>query len=311
MSYQNRKVAVVVPAHNEARFIGDVIKAIPPLVDLIIVVDDGSSDETCEVVRRIADRRVELVRLEVNSGLGAAMVTGYRQALKSDADIVVKMDGDGQMSADDLPCLLEGLDGEYGYVKGNRFLAGSPRPHMPSPRFFGNLVLTFLTKLASGYWHIFDAQNGYTAIRASVLRLLDLDAIDKGFFFENDMLVQLNIHNVKVKDVPMLPKYGEEKSDIRPLSVTLRFPYLLIKRFLFRIYRKYMVQDFSPVALFLVTGALLFFWGVSFGLLLLVRSNLTGTAAPTGTIMLSVVPLFLGFQLILQALVLDIQESPR
>jgi glycosyltransferase involved in cell wall biosynthesis len=312
MGYRGAKVAVVVPAHNEADFVGGVVRSIPEYVDVIVVVDDASTDGTSAVVTGLSDPRVTLVRLERNAGVGGATVTGYRKALDLGGDVVVKMDGDGQMSADDLPRLLDAvLANGVAYAKGNRFLVGSLRRAMPFFRLVGNVILTFLTKLASGYWHVFDPQNGYTAIRADVLRQLDLDAVHRGYFFENDMLVQLNLFNHKVRDVPMVARYGGEKSGISPMRVGMVFPVLLLSRFVLRIYRKYVLRDFSPIALFLLSGFGLFGWGVTFGVFLLVRSNTTGVPTPTGTIMLAIVPLFLGFQLLLEALVLDIQETPR
>jgi len=312
MSYKDRTVAVVIPAHNEAAFIGSVIRTLPSYVDTIIVVDDASTDGTAEVARRTEDRRVHVIILDRNSGVGGAMVAGYRLAMEVGSDIVVKMDGDGQMSPDDLPGLLDAMaEGQFVYAKGNRFLMGSPREDMPRSRFVGNMVLTFLTKLASGYWHIFDPQNGYTAISSAALELLDLEMVHKGYFFENDILVQLNLHGFRVKDVPMRACYGNEASGINPVQISVSFPRLLLQRFLYRVYRKYMLRDFSPVALFLLTGCALFLWGVLFGVFLWVRGKMAGVAAPTGTIMLAIVPLFIGFQLLLQGIVLDIQETPK
>ncbi len=312
MSYQDRTVAVVVPAHDEAAFIADVIRGVPAYVDTIIVVDDASTDGTAAVAQKSGDGRVQVLILSKNVGVGGAMVEGYRRALEAGADIVVKMDGDGQMPPEHLPALLDALvrDG-YAYAKGNRFLLGTPRRTMPRPRFIGNMTLTFLTKMASGYWHIFDPQNGYTVISADALRRVDLDAVHRGYFFENDMLVQLNINQLRVRDVPMRARYGTETSELRPFQVGYSFPGLLLQRFAYRIYQKYMLRDFSPIALFLLTGALLFLWGVGFGVFLWIKGRLQMVPTPTGTIMLAIVPLFLGFQLLLQAIVLDIQETPR
>lgn len=312
MSYQGRRVAVVIPARNEAPFVGEVIRAMPACVDSVVVVDDASTDGTGEAARAVGDSRVEILRHQANMGVGGAMVTGYRRALEVGADVIVKMDGDGQMSPDDLPALLDAVTSEgCAYAKGNRFLVGAPRAIMPRTRFMGNMALAFLTKLASGYWNIFDPQNGYTAIRSDALRQIDLDALDRGYFFENDMLVQLNIRRLRVKDVPMPARYGGEASGIRPFRVGLGFSRLLLQRFAYRVYQKYMLRDFSPIALFLLAGGALFLWGLGFGVFLWVRGRMMGMPTATGTIMLAVVPLFLGFQLLLQAIVLDIQETPR
>ena len=182
---------------------------------------------------------------------------------------------------------------------------------MPPLRIFGNIVLTFLTKAASGYWHIFDPQNGYTAIRSNAIQSLDLEKVEKRFFFENDMLVHLNIHNYRVTDIAMPARYGEEASDVRISRVLIAFPPLLLRRFGYRIFQKYILRNFSPIALFLLLGLPIFLWGAFFGLYLWARAFITAEPTPTGSIMLALVPIVLGFQLLLQAIVLDIQETPR
>jgi len=224
----------------------------------------------------------------------------------------VKMDGDGQMDPAYLSSLLDCLiEHNYDYAKGNRFLASESLSFMPRHRVFGNIVLTFMTKLASGYWDIFDPQNGYTAIKANALRHLNLDAIHKRFFFENDMLIHLNFFGLRVKDVSIPARYGEEKSDLNPFKISVTFPLLLLRRFFYRVYQKYVLRDFSPIALFLFLGLALFGWGVAFGVYLWIESQFTHQLTPTGTIMLALLPLILGFQLLLQAIVLDIQETPK
>jgi glycosyltransferase involved in cell wall biosynthesis len=310
--YKGHKLAVVVPAHNEAPHIGKVVRSMPDIVDHVIVVDDCSQDNTSEAASACGDQRLVLLKTPKNQGVGGATVLGYGRAIELNSDISIKMDGDGQMSPAHLPALLDAIiDQGYDYAKGNRFLAGDSLAQMPRHRLFGNVVLTFLTKLASGYWHIFDPQNGYTAIRTNALKVLDLNAIHRGFFFENDMLSQLNYQNLRVKDIAIPAIYGEEVSDLNPLKIGLTFPALLLRRFFSRIYQKYVLRDFSPIALFLLLGFLLFGWGALFGLYLWARSLITGNPTPTGTIMLALLPLILGFQLLLQAFVLDIQETPK
>jgi glycosyltransferase involved in cell wall biosynthesis len=310
--YKGRRVAVVVPAHNEARFIDRVIRTMPLFVDHVVVVDDASTDRTAEVARATGDARVAVLGTPVNLGVGGAMRLGYREALRLQADLVAKMDGDGQMAPECLGSLLDALtDAGYDYAKGNRFLHSGSLGAMPAVRRLGNMVLTFMTKLASGYWHVFDPQNGYTAIRAECLSRLDLDAVHSGYFFENDMLLQLNLNGFRVRDVPTPAHYGEETSDLSVLRVGLFFPLLLARRFAWRVYQKYVLRDFSPIALFLGLGLLLFGWGAGFGAYIWVKSNWTGHPTPTGTIMLALLPLILGFQLLLQAIVLDIQDSAK
>lgn len=284
----------------------------PEFVDHLIVVDDNSTDNTREVVQAMAEPRLILLKTPHNQGVGGAVTLGYRKALELESGIIVKMDGDGQMREEYLPALLDAIALEgYDYAKGNRFLAGASLAVMPRHRLFGNIVLTFMTKMASGYWHIFDPQNGYTAISAKALRVLDLDRIYKGYFFENDMLINLNFFRSRVKDVAIPSHYGDEQSGINLFRVSFTFPFLLLQSFINRIYQKYVLRDFSPIALFLLTGLPLFVWGMAFGIYIWIKSYETGHQTATGTIMLALLPLFLGFQLLLQAFVMDIQETPK
>ncbi|MGI9106257.1 MAG: glycosyltransferase family 2 protein [Pyrinomonadaceae bacterium] len=310
--YKDQRIATILPAHNEARHIGDAIRSMPEFVDFVIVVDDCSQDDTSGAARACGDARVIVLLPEQNQGVGGATMLGYAKGVELGSDILVKMDGDGQMDPEYLAPLLDALiEQDYDYAKGNRFLAGESLTQMPKLRLFGNVVLTFMTKLASGYWHIFDPQNGYTAIKADALRVLDLKGVHKRFFFENDMLSHLNYQNARVKDVAIPARYGEEVSDLNPFKIGVTFPFLLLRRYFRRLYQKYVLRDFSPIALFMLTGFLLFLWGTAFGIYLWIKSNLTGQSTPTGTIMLALLPLILGFQLLLQAIVLDIQETPK
>lgn len=310
--YKDRRIAVVVPAYNEARLVGQVIRTMPDFIDHVIAVDDCSTDDTFEVINAFDKRRVLAVRTSQNQGVGGATLLGYEHALKLSADIIVKMDGDGQMQPDYIHALLDVLiEHNYDYAKGNRFLASASLRQMPRHRLFGNVILTFANKVASGYWHVFDPQNGYTAITAETLRRLDLTSVHKRYFFENDMLIALNFNNARVRDVPIPARYGNEKSDLSPFKAGVTFPFLFIPRFWRRIYQKYVLRDFSPIALFLFVGLLLLIWGAGFGAYHWIKSVVTGHVTPTGTVMLSVLPLILGFQLILEAIVLDIREAPR
>lgn len=310
--YKGNHVTTVVPAHNEALHVGRVVETLPEFVDRIIVVDDCSHDGTAEAALSCGDSRLLVLGTLSNQGVGGAVVLGYRKALELGSDIVVKMDGDGQMAPEYLSSLLDAIvDQGYDYAKGNRFLASDSLGQMPRGRLLGNIGLTFLTKLASGYWHIFDPQNGYTAIKSGVLRMLDLDLVHKRFFFENDILVHLNLMNSRVKDVAIPARYAEEVSDLGLVRVGLTFPLLLLRRYFRRIYQKYVLRDFSPIALFLFLGTALFSWGALFGCYLWIKSYLTQHPTTTGTIILALLPLILGFQLMLQAFVMDIQETPK
>jgi glycosyltransferase involved in cell wall biosynthesis len=310
--YKGHRVTTVVPAHNEALLIGKVVTTTPEFVDHIIVVDDCSRDSTAEAALGCGDPRLSVVTTPSNLGVGGATLLGFRKAVELGSDIVVKMDGDGQMRPDYLSSLLDTItDQGYDYAKGNRFLAGEALSLMPRHRIFGNVLLTFMTKLASGYWHIFDPQNGYLAIKADALRVLDLERVHKGYFFENDMLVNLNFFGLRVKDVAIPAHYGDEKSGINLFQVGSTFPFLLLQRFFRRIYQKYILRDFSPIALFLTVGFSLVAWGILFGTYVWIKSAVLDHPAPTGTIMLVVLPLIIGFELMLQAIVLDIHETPK
>jgi glycosyltransferase involved in cell wall biosynthesis len=309
--YKDKRIGVVIPAYNEARHLGQVIADAPEFVDCLIVVDDCSTDETAKIIQSASDDRLIGLRTESNQGVGGATVLGYLKANELECDIVVKMDGDGQMSSDHLPRLLDAILDGYDYAKGNRFLAGAALASMPRHRLFGNIILTFLNKLASGYWHIFDPQNGYTAIARPALQRLELEGLHHRYFFENDMLIALNFNNARVIDVAIPALYGTEHSDLNPFRAGITFPLLFLPRFWRRIYQKYILRDFSPIALFLIMGLLLFAWGFVFGAYHWILSIVTNHVATTGTVMLAVLPLILGFQLVLQAIVLDIQETPK
>lgn len=311
--FEGRKVAVVIPARNEVNHIVGVLAKMPDFVDLAVVVDDGSTDGTAEAVSRSGDGRVRLIRrIAPPHGVGAATVEGFRCALAEGADLIVKVDGDGQMDPAQIDLLLRPLTQEgYDYAKANRFLHSDALQKMPVTRLLGNLALTFLTKLASGYWHVFDPQNGFVAIRSERLRELPLERIATDFFFENDMLISLNILGARVRDVAIPAHYGDEVSDLRIWRVLMTFPFRLAKGLGRRIWQKYVLRDFSPIAMFWLLGLPLLTFGFCFGLWHWFLSLYTGRPAPTGTVMLSVLPFLIGFEFILQAIILEIQESQR
>jgi len=310
--YRDNRIHVIVPAFNVAGHISDVLKGIPPFVDAITVVDDCSTDQTADRVSASGDRRVTLIRHEVNQGVGGAMITGFKEALQHPDSIVVKMDGDGQMDPAYLPDLLDPIiDRQCDYAKGNRFLFHRELETMPKHRLAGNFALTFLTKLASGYWNVFDPQNGYIAVSSRILKLLDFDRLSKRYFFENDMLIHLNIFNFRVHDIPIPALYGNEKSSMNIGAILLSFPFYLFRRYWYRFYRKHVLRDFSPVALFMLTGLPLLLWGIGFGGYTWYISYTRLVYASTGTVMLSVLPFLVGFELILQAIVLEINNTPK
>lgn len=310
--YQDARIAVVIPTFCEAGRLPGVLAGLPPWVDHILVVDDASTDNTVEVLGTIADPRVRLLRHDHNQGVGAAVLTGWRQARELGAEILVKMDGDGQMDPAQLPELLDPIRrGVADCVKGNRFLHGRALAQMPWRRRIGNIGLSFLAKLASGYWPVFDPTNGYLAIHASVAALLDESRLHPRFFFENSLLIELGLHRAVVRDVYLPARYGDKVSHLSETRALVDFPPRLVRGFWRRILLQYFVRDFSAVSLFLVAGAVCAVFGAAWGGWHWAVSARTGVVTPTGTVMIAVLPLILGLQLLLQALVMDVQNVPR
>jgi glycosyltransferase involved in cell wall biosynthesis len=308
--YKDRVISVSVPAHNEELLIQKVVETMPDFVDHIVIVDDCSTDATAEKVGALADPRVELVRHEQNKGVGGAILTAHRRALELGADCVVVMAGDAQMDPAYLPALLDPIvEGGCGFAKANRFFSIDSFRGMPRHRIVGNVVLSFMTKLASGYWNLFDPQNGYTAIRRDALERLDLDRIAETYEFENDLLINLNILDVRATDVAVPAVYGQEVSGMRLSRVAPAILGLLTRGFVKRVLWKYVLRGFSPIALFLFTGLALLAWSILFGMWV-IWHTLGPPEASTGTVLLAVVPFVIGVELLINALTLDIQRSP-
>jgi len=306
------RVGVIIPAYRAADTIERVLSGVPRWVDAVYVVDDASPDETGARARTVTDPRVQLLVHDVNRGVGGAMVTGYRHARRDGMDICIKMDADDQMDPACLPELIEALvSGRADYAKGNRFHDTKALRQMPFIRQVGNACLSFLIKAASGQWHVFDPTNGYTAIHRTALAALDFGKLHPRYFFESPMLIMLRRIGAVVEDVPMPARYGGTPSHLSVGRTVLEFPWLLLRHGLRRILWQYFVVDFNAVSLFLVSGVPLVSYGVLFGLYHWVDSYRRNVLTPTGTVMLAVLPLILGFQLLLQALVLDIQNAPR
>lgn len=308
--YRGAVVAAVVPAYREEKMIAQVIETMPAFVDHIVIVDDCSPDSTSEVVRAIADPRVTLIRHEENQGVGGAIITAHKAAMELGADVNVVMAGDAQMDPAYLPALLDKVtDDGYGFAKANRFYAPESFEGMPGHRVFGNIVLSFLTKLASGYWNLFDPQNGYTAVRTEVLRRVPLDRVARRYSFENDLLIHLNVLQVPAVDVPIPAVYGDEVSSIKLRRVVPELLKRLTVGFWSRIWYRYVLWSFSPVALLLFVGLALLVLGVAVTIWLFFATF--GTAIATaGTVMLAALPLMIGTQMLISALQLDIQATP-
>ncbi len=307
---EGKRVAVVVPAHNEEKLIGETIRGIPEFVDRIYVVDDLSTDGTVDAVRTLADPRVELIEHERNLGVGGAILTGYHRALAERMDVTAVMAADAQMDPDDLETLAGPVArGEVDYAKANRLFTGQAWEVIPRYRYLGNAVLSLLTKIASGYWHVADSQSGYTAISLQYLELLDLDRIYPRYGFPNDLLVHLNVWNARVRDYPSRPIYGVgERSGIRLRKVVPSISWLLVKGFFWRMREKYVIRDFHPLVFFYALGLLATAIGLGLGIAELVLRILGNDITPA-TIVLVALLLISGSQFTLFAMWFDMESN--
>ena len=257
--YKGKSVCVVIPSFNEETQIGNVIETMPAYVDKMVIIDDASRDNTSNIVRGYQknSRRIELIVHETNQGVGAAIASGYKWARDHDYDIAAVMAGDGQMDPEDLPSLLDPVvEDKADYSKGNRLFTGEAYRKIPKARYFGNAFLSLLTKIASGYWHIADFQSGYTVINKWALHTIDWDRMYKRFGQPNDLLVRMNVYNLRVMDIPIEPVYNiGERSKINLFKVSFTIGWLLIKLFFWRMKEKYIIRDFHPLIFFYVFGA--------------------------------------------------------
>lgn len=303
---------MVIPVYRVEAQVESVVRSIPDWVRTIVVVDDASPDRSAERVEALQDPRVVLLRHVANRGVGAAMVTGIECAIAAGAEIVVKMDGDGQMDATQLPDLLQPLiEHEADVTKGNRYQHMRSLRRMPLARMVGNAALTFLLKLASGHWPIFDPANGFLAARTDVLRRLELEQLPRRYFFESGLLIELGLIGAKVRDVPIPARYGHENSSLNIWRALLEFPPRLAWGLCRRVFKRYFLYDFTAVSLMILTGVPLLLFGVLFGAYHWYLSLSSGLPATTGTVILAALPVILGFQLLLQALAGDIASTPR
>lgn len=304
-------IAVIIPCYNVERHVEEVVRSIPDFVETVVAVDDCSTDRTAEKLHELSDPRLTVAAHNQNQGIGGAMCTGYRIALDQGATICVKMDGDGQMDPDFIPDLVEPLvSGEADYVKGNRFHHIGGLKTMPTIRLLGNGLLSFATKLVSGYWSIFDPTNGFTAIRSAVLQHINLDRFAKRYFFETSVLTELNIEGAAVCDVEMPAQYGDEPSSLSIKSIIRSFPFLMIRALARRFFWRYLVSDFNALTLCVLVGIPFLLFGVTFGSYHWIQSIQTGNPATAGTVFVAALPIILGFQTILVALVLDMLYQP-
>ena len=308
---EGKRVAVVVPAYDEEQLIGSTLAEIPGFVDRIYVVDDKSRDATVDRARAAADPRVEVIEHDRNRGVGAAIVTGYRRALQEEIDVTAVMAADGQMDPGDLEALATSVAlGEVDYAKANRLFTGQAWQLMPRHRYLGNAVLSMLTKIASGYWHVADSQSGYTAISGPMLQQLDLDRIYPRYGFPNDMLVHLNVWNARVRDFPSKPIYNVgERSGIRLPRVIPSIAWLLFKGFFWRLREKYVIRDFHPLVFFYALGIVMSTIGLALGAYVAVERIFLGGDITAGTATLVALLLISGTQFTLFAMWFDLESN--
>lgn len=308
------KVAVVIPCFMVEDHIAKGVTQIPIWISHIIAVNDASPDKTSQILESLAaqDNRLIIINHRQNLGVGGATKSGYLEALKQDAEVVVKMDGDDQMDPGfivDMISLI--LEGKADYTKGNRFTEWEDLESMPILRKIGNLGLSFMTKIATGYWNLFDPTNGYTAISAKTLRQLNFSALEDRFLFETSLLVELYRLRKKSVQIPMPAIYAAQSSSLNTLRAFFSFSAYLTKATWTRFVRQYIWQDFTAISVFGIFGIIAMAFGIAFGAYHWIQSSATMVPATTGTVMISVLPIILGFQLLLQAIVLDIQNTPK
>ncbi len=308
------RIAVVIPAYQARAHIQSVLDELPGFVSTIIVVDDCSPDETSEIVvaQQKKDPRILLIRNSRNLGVGGAMLAGYAAAIDAGAEIVIKIDSDDQMDPGYiLPLIDPIIKHEADFTKGNRFLHENELRRMPWARRIGNLGLSFMTKVASGYWNIFDPTNGFTAIRVDVIKMLNFERISKRYFFEISMLLELGIQRIVVKDIYIPAKYGREQSHLSEWKTLLEFPPKLIRGVIRRLIYLYFIRDFTAITVFLIFGLISVIFGSIWGIYHWWKSYYYGIEASTGTVMIAILPLMMGVQFLLQAIVMDIQNTPE
>lgn len=313
--YKNHKISIVVPCHNEeTQIIDKVIKVIPSFIDNIIVIDDCSKDKTIQVVEdylvQSSDERVVLIKHEKNQGVGGAIATGYKWSRDNDIDIAVVMAGDGQMDPQDLPSLIDPIIEEgIHYTKANRLAHGEAYNLIPKVRYFGNAILSLLTKIASGYWHVVDSQAGYAAINKEALHVIDWDKMYKRYGQPNDILVRLNVESFKVRDVIVKPVYNVgEKSGIKVRKVVFSISKLLFKLFFWRLKEKYIIRDFHPLVFFYTFGFFMLFTGAFLFLSVLVKWHYEGMVPAIST-MLWLFTTAMGFQSLFFAMWFDMEVN--
>lgn len=305
-------IAVVIPCYRVTKHILGVIEAIGPEVSRIYVVDDACPEGSGRMVQdSCSDPRVHILWHTQNQGVGGAVKSGYTQAVADGMEVVVKIDGDGQMDPQLIAQFVKPiLNGDADYTKGNRFYNLEKIRSMPGIRLFGNAVLSMIAKFSTGYWNLFDVTNGYTAIHVKLINHLPLQKISNRYFFETDMLFRLNIIRACVMDIPMNAVYADEKSNLKIKDIFLEFTAKHIKNSVKRIFYNYFLRDMTAASLELLLGILFFGFGICYGLVQWAHTLSTGTLAPSGTVMLAALPTIMGLQMLLAFVTFDVSNVP-
>jgi len=307
-------ITVVIPCYNVSKHIEDVIKQLPAEVSWIIAVNDRSKDDTENVLLRLKEENKKLIVIDhdTNQGVGGAMITGFKKSVELKSDVTIKMDGDNQMDSSLIPALIKPIiDNKADYTKGNRFRDFKALRKMPVIRRIGNLGLSFCIKAASGYWNIFDPNNGFVAISNEMLKTIDINKIHKRYFFESSMLIELYHADAVIQEIPMKAKYGDEVSHLSLTRTLFGFPPKLLKAFIRRIILKYYLFDFNIASLYILFGVPLFVLGLVYGIVNFIEYGSSHIPAPTGTVVIPTLLIIMGFQLLLSATSFDISNYPK
>lgn len=307
----NCKIAVIIPCYKVDKYIKDVVNEIPDIVSSIIAVNDNSPDNTADILIELSrnNPKITVLHNKKNLGVGGAMIHGFKEALHQNCDIAIKLDGDGQMDSSYIPKMVNVLQAGYDFVKGNRFFDRISLKGMPSIRMFGNMGMGFMVKAVSGYWNISDPTNGFFAIKKETLQKLNLNRLAQGFFFESSLLIELYYNGAKIKDISMQTIYAGEVSNLSVFNSLISFPPKLFKALIRRIWLRYFIYDFNIASLYFFFGIPMLLFGFIFGAIKWYHYASEQVVAPTGTIMLSVLSLILGFQMLLAAIQFDMTSK--
>lgn len=312
--YRDLRVAAILPCFNEERLIAKTVSSLPGFVDDIIIVDDQSGDGTWSEIQRLASEnsKIRAIQHERNTGIGGAYISGFNWSLANNCDLVFTMAGDAQCNTDYMPAMINKLiDHDLDYVKANRFVHLEELKQMPAFRRVGNTVITILTKFATGYYSVFDSQNGYGVFKRKTLEDLPFEHIGRRYDYENTLLISLAIMDATVSDEPVPAIYGDETSTIPVFKTTMRALRVIWSGYWRRMYYKYIVVNFHPIALFTILGIFLGAFGALFGIYLLIDRAISGISPTSGSVILSVLPIILGLQLCLTAVTMDMNNDTK